>query len=382
MTTENTSSKTTLWYVLLTIGIACWGLSAAVLVTKGHGQSFGVTRGIPMGLLISSYEFFVAMGAGLAQLAALGVGFGPGFRFSSMKPFASRALALSVIATVSGMLVLSLELSHPIRLLWYSAVSPNPASPLWLMGMCYALYFAAVIGLAWMLWTGNEKGARLFALLTFGASAFSLSNMGAVLGVLDARALWHGSILPIYFLASGIASAASALVLAIRFGWVKPEQRDEMLGLLRKLLIGCVTTMIYVEYVKMSPGAYGELLEKHEATMVLLTGPLAVNFWVFEILIGLVLPLAALLFTRSTKAVVFAAFANLVGVFAMRYDLVIAGQMIPVREGTGDPVTGLLYYSATWVEWAIVIGALSAGLLVYSLFRKYILKIDKKLKLA
>ena len=102
MSNTNSSATSKIWYLILLAGVGLWVYGAAMMVLKGHGEALNVTRGIPMGILISSYEFFVAAGAGLGVLAALGQGFGPGgFAFRSLKPFVSRALALSRMSRTS-----------------------------------------------------------------------------------------------------------------------------------------------------------------------------------------------------------------------------------------------------------------------------------------
>jgi molybdopterin-containing oxidoreductase family membrane subunit len=51
----------------------------------------------------------------------------------------------------------------------------------------------------------------------------------------------------------------------------------------------------------------------------------------------------------------------------MRYDLVIAGQLVSMREGAADLVNGLLHYTPSLTEVAIVVGAISLCLLLYTL---------------
>jgi molybdopterin-containing oxidoreductase family membrane subunit len=69
----------------------------------------------------------------------------------------------------------------------------------------------------------------------------------------------------------------------------------------------------------------------------------------------MVIPLALLLRSRTRKAAFTAAALSISGIFFMRYDLVMVGQVVPldVIDHLPLPVT-LLKYTPTWVEWAVV----------------------------
>ncbi len=105
--------------------------------------------------------------------------------------------------------------------------------------------------------------------------------------------------------------------------------------------------------------------------MAMISGPLAVNFWFFEILLGMLIPFFIILATkgRSIKAAFIASCSAVIGIFFMRYDLVVAGQLFPMREATAGSrvqgvVEGLAVYSPSASEITIVVGAivLCAGL--------------------
>ena len=95
--------------------------------------------------------------------------------------------------------------------------------------------------------------------------------------------------------------------------------------------------------------------------MATLSGPLAFNFWFFEVLLGMLIPVLLLLNprTRTPGGVMWAGLLSTCGIFFMRYDLVVAGQMVSMRENAADLVGGLLHYVPSATEIAIVIGAIS-----------------------
>ena len=106
---------------------------------------------------------------------------------------------------------------------------------------------------------------------------------------------------------------------------------------------------------KLLTGLYGSIPGKAEASAALLSGPYAFNFWGLEIGLGILIPLFLLFVKRTRKATFAAAVLAISGIFFMRYDLVIAGQIVPldVIDQSPLPIT-YLSYSPTWVEMAVV----------------------------
>ena len=128
-------------------------------------------------------------------------------------------------------------------------------------------------------------------------------------------------------------------------------------------------TLVFFVVWKIIPGIYGQPPGKYEATMAIINGPFAFNFWFFEVLLGLVIPLCILFpkTTRTPKGVMYAGLSSTIGIFFMRYDLVVVGQLVTMREGTAELVGGLLHYSPSATEIAIVIGSLCTCLFLYTL---------------
>jgi Ni/Fe-hydrogenase subunit HybB-like protein len=86
---------------------------------------------------------------------------------------------------------------------------------------------------------------------------------------------------------------------------------------------------------------------------------LSTNFWVFEILVGLVMPLAILLASRmkSIQAMSTAGLLALVGQFFSRYDIVVAGQQVPQYFGW-DSLSMYMPYTPSIFEIMVVLGGL------------------------
>ncbi len=362
-----------LWFALLGVGVLIGAASALTVLVKGHGHVYNVTREIPWGILIATYVFFVVSSTGLCLVSSLGHVFG----IEKFDLIGRRAIILAIITLLTGFGAIGMELNHPIRMGIYTILSPNFSSPIWWMGTLYGLYLVLLCGEFYFLMKGHHKGAFAMGMIGFIAAVSAHSNLGAVFGLLEARPYWHGSFLPIYFILSALVSGGALVALFVYFNHKfrnidLPEHYQEFMVSLGKLQALFLTILIFFVIWKTIPGLYGQPPGKYEATMAVLTGPLAFNFWFFEVLIGMLIPVAILLNrrTRTPFGVMVAGLLSTVGIYFMRYDLVIAGQLVPMREGVDGLVNGLLSYTPSIVELGIVVGAMAFCLFLYSVAEK------------
>lgn len=359
-----------LWVGLLVIGVAIGIAGAGNVLLNGHSAVYNVTREIPWGILIATYVFLVVSSTGLCLVSSLGHVFG----IEKFEFIGKRAIILAILTLLCGFGAIAMELNHPIRMGIYAIISPNFTSPIWWMGTLYGLYLMLLCAEFFFLMKGMHKGAFAMGMIGFIAAVAAHSNLGAVFGLLEARPFWHGSFLPIYFIISALVSGGAIVSMIVYFnhkpsGGAMPQQYEDFMATLGKLQALFLMILVFFVVWKIIPGIYGHPPEKFEATMAMLTGPLAFNFWFFEVLLGLAIPVVLLLNkkTRTPYGVMMAGLSATVGIFFMRYDLVIAGQLVSMREGTADLVGGLLQYTPSMTEIAIVIGAISACLLLYTI---------------
>ena len=148
-----------------------------------------------------------------------------------------------------------------------------------------------------------------------------------------------------------------------------PMKYVDFMDSLGRLKILTLMTLVFFVVWKIIPGIYGHPPGKYEATMAIINGPFAFNFWFFEVLMGLVIPLCILFpkTTRTPTGVMFAGLSSTIGIFFMRYDLVIVGQLVSMREETANLVNGLLQYTPSITEIAITVGAICTCLFLYTL---------------
>lgn len=364
-----------LWVGLLAIGVIVGIVGVGNVLINGHSAVYNVSREIPWGILIATYVFLVVSSTGLCLVSSLGHVFG----LEKFEFIGKRAIILAILTLLCGFGAIAMELNHPIRMGLYAIISPNFSSAIWWMGTLYGLYLVLLCGELYFLMKGAHRGAFALGMLGFIAAVSAHSNLGAVFGLLEARPFWHGSFLPIYFILSALVSGGAIVSMIVYFnhkssGQPMPHKYEDFMGTLGKLQALFLMILIFFVVWKIIPGLYGHPPEKYEATVAMLSGPLAFNFWFFEVLLGLLIPVLLLLNhrTRTPYGVMIAGFSATIGIFFMRYDLVIAGQLVSMREGTADLIGGLLQYTPSATEIAIVVGSISTCLLLYTLAEKFL----------
>ncbi len=351
--------------LLTLIGVA-FGLHSFI---AGHEHTFGLTREVPWGLLIAAYVFFVVTSTGLCIVSSIGHVFG----FKNFTPIAKRAVFLSIVTIVAGFLVIAFEIQNSWRMPVGNVIGANLTSNIWWMGTLYGAYLFFMMIEFVMLQKEEHRKATMFGLAGLLTGVVAHSNLGAVFGLLNGREFWHGPYMPIYFIISAAMSGCVAIVfftyMAYRFNnWQMSEDMKKSLSSVAKLGALMMAVILFFTSWKMIAGITGNPPGKYEAIMTLVNGPYALNFWGGEILLGMVLPFALILAVRGgNMRVIFAAsVAGMIGIFFMRYDLVIIGQLIPHYHGMGlVDYPELFTYVPTAHEWLVTVAGIAFCLLLF-----------------
>jgi molybdopterin-containing oxidoreductase family membrane subunit len=103
----------------------------------------------------------------------------------------------------------------------------------------------------------------------------------------------------------------------------------------------------------------------------LLTGEFAFIFW-SAILVGMVLPVIALLFPKGRKPLPMfvIGLAVVVGAWVKRF-LIVTPTLLSPFLPMYDVPESYTHYWPTWQEWAITIGTLAGALLVITIFVRF-----------
>jgi len=329
----------------------------------GHEHTFGVSRGVPWGILIAAYVFFVVTSTGLCIVSSVGHVFG----IENFNPIAKRAVFMSIGTIIAGFLVIAFEIENSWRMPVGNVIGANPTSNIWWMGTLYGAYLFFMMIEFVMLQLNQHKIATSFGLAGLLTGIVAHSNLGAVFGLLNGREFWHGPYMPIYFITSAAMSGCVAIIfftyIAYKFnGWKMSEQMTKSMESVAKMGALMMAIIIFFTSWKMITGVTGAPPGKYEAMQALLSGSYATNFWVGEVALGMIIPFIIILAVkgRNMNALFIASVAGMIGIFFMRYDLVIVGQLVPAYHGMGlVDYPELLTYTPSLHENLVVLGGIA-----------------------
>ncbi|WP_139652112.1 NrfD/PsrC family molybdoenzyme membrane anchor subunit [Raoultibacter phocaeensis] len=370
--------------VLTAAGIAAW----IYQLVGGLGVT-GMNNGTSWGLYITCFMFFVGLSAGgliVASSASV-------FHVKEYKKVALPAVILSTVCIcLAGMFVL-IDLGS-IQRVWQIIVSPNPTSPLFWDICVITLYLAInVVYLVFMMSKkpGAENRVAIVSRFALPVAILVHSVTAWIFGLELAREGWYSAIMAPLFVVSAMDSGLALLLLSLmglnKSGLFKTDKKllSNLAGLLAVciaidgFLIGCeVLTMAY-------PGAAGA-----ETLAIMATGATAPFFW-FEIIVGILIPFAILVFAKNRARMGLVAAASVcvvVGVFCKRLWLLltsfaefnvagapgIIGGSSSAAHAAGSEAWALASaYAPTWVEIVVAVGVVSLGVLAFMILCKRLL---------
>ena len=348
------------WLMALAMLCLLAGLAGGVYAQAvGHEHAFANTREMPWGMLIGVYAYFAIISTGLCLLAALSHLFGG----NNLAPLANRMVWLSIISLLGAFLVIGLEIENPWRMPLGVVLHPNLTSNIWWMGTLYGLAVGIMLAELYLILTRRFALALILGVAGAVAEALANSNLGSVFASLNARPFWYGPQLPIFFLACAFLSGAAAVVMFTHYSHVLARKQISPTVFSGMQAAGKVMILmiflIGIANIWKFANAYCGTEEMSLTADALIRGPLATNFWAFEIGIGLVLPFILMIATRlnSVQAMSSAALMILVGQFFSRFNLVVSGQMVPQFYGL-EEVPLYLSYVPTAAEYLLVIGGI------------------------
>lgn len=356
LSTPNIKGASHLFWVATIVGVTA-GLYASMV---GHQYAYGVSREVAWGLVISSFAFFALIASGLCIISAISNAYG----VTVLAPLSTRAVYMSIVTVCTAFMLLGLGVESPWRLIIYNATSPSLTSNIWWMCTLFGIMSGCMFFRFFSLIAGRFIWAINLGIIGAVAAVGANNNVGGLFTMAADPPIWHGYQLLIFFLASSVMSGTAAIILfteiAYRLRKQKIEKETEKAlhsaGTILALMLGILIVSSISRYYSMffsdqpDPGQV--------AAIALIRGPLSLNFWLFEVAIGLLAPLVILIVTqtKNTKAMMTAAVMALVGAFFQRFDLVMAGQIIPKFPGWSDAPAYQLYFPSA-VEFLVVLGA-------------------------
>ncbi len=349
---------------------------------------FDVPHEIYWGLLIALYFYYTGMSAGSFILTSLGTVFG----IEKYKKVSKVGVIMAIVLLLFAPLHLLFDLSQPGRFLnLFTHVSLTSAMSwgvylLILYPVCLMIY-------AWYLFRqdfvkGLDKGdfkSSLYSFLLFGKKDMSEASKendrkkakffgtlgvplalavhgytGFILGNVQARAIWHTPLMPIIFLMSAMVSGTGLFIIVVmlvekfKFGRLNDDIKSliaDIANLMKWFILvdGSLMIIYFIVlwYSSESGYAAGYFLLHSEGW----------SFLGLENVLGMLVPFLILLSKKarqSIPAVVIASLLTIMGVLAMRINLVIGGQKLPL---TGSKI---VEYVTSGRDIGIVLGIVLA----------------------
>ena len=183
--------------------------------------------------------------------------------------------------------------------------------------------------------------------------------------------MWHSTIFGPYFVAGAIFSGIAALIIAMAVlrrllhleGYLEPLHFDK----LGKLLLTMSLIWGYFTFNERLMIWYGNVSDEMAVLNATMIGKYAPMFWTM-VALNFVIPVI-ILSNRKLRTVTGTVIASLgvaIGMWMERYLIIIPSQslqQLPYSWGT---------YSASWTEIIIMIAAIAAMMLMYTLFAKFV----------
>ena len=317
-------------------------------------------------ILIVLYPFITGLVAGAFILASLE----RVFNVKTLRPTYVIALLTAFSFMLVATMPLIFHLGQPLRA-WEIMITPHLTSAMAIFGFVYLWYLMVVLLLEiWfdyrvdmVIWSRDAKGFKkwIYKILSLGIrdvspesrkwddklgyivtvigipSAFLLHGyVGFIFGSIKANPWWSTVMMPVIFLFSAMVSGIALVMLVfMMINYIRKQKIDMLcLDTIAKYLFYIIIIDFTLESLDQIHRFY-EAEESFEIISLLMSGKLYVTLLIFQVFIGMVIPLVTLGFLQFYKPhekirriiYLVTGILVLVGIFFMRWNVVIGGQL-------------------------------------------------------
>lgn len=336
------------------------------ILANSQGYIFPNDIELQWGILIVVYPFITGLVAGAFILASLE----RVFKVKVLKPTYQLALLTALAFLLVATMPLISHLAQPQRA-YEIMITPHSSSAMAIFGFVYLWYLMVVLLLeiwfdyrhSMVIWAREKKGIMkwVYTILTLGVSdisprtlkwdrklgyiitvvgipsAFILHGyVGFIFGSIKANPWWSTPMMPIIFLFSAMVSGiAIVMLIYIVISTIRKKVIEtDVLDAIGKYLFFVLLLDFTLEGLDQIQRIY-EAKESFEILKLLVSGKLYLTLFVSQGLIGTLIPLTTLAFLqfykkrfRLRKTIYFiVGVLVLIGVYSMRWNVVIGGQL-------------------------------------------------------
>ena len=384
-----------IWLCLMGL-ILVAGMAGGVLVFWKGLSITNLSDLVPWGLWITIDLSSIALAAGAFSLCAAVHLFG----LKRYEPIARTATFVGLIGYTMAMLALVLDIGRPDRF-WKALVYWNPHSLLWEVTIAIMLYSTVLVfetmpifsRLEWLRKHLPKLAAKLesvhhyapiLAIIGLGLSSMHQSSLGAAYGIIKGRPFWFNPEMSVLFMFSAIVGGISLTLFASMLAsglTPKAKVNDVLIERVARFVGWLLIGYFYFRAWDALSMSYTYDPGRSEGLNLITKGPLAFNFWMGEMLLGMIIPMILLLYTptrtnRFWRMV--ALFLVAAGVVAYRWDINISGLLVVMPYVPGRAIA-YTSYRPSLVEIATGAAIIAYGLTAFSLGVKYLRVVDYSL---
>jgi len=323
------------------------GLGAAWYMEHNGHYVTGMSNRIVWGTPHVFAVFLIVAASGVLNVASIASVFGRAL----YQPLARLSGLLAVTLLIGGLAILVLDLGRPDRLI--VAMTYYNFKSIFAWNIYLYIGFFAVVAL--YLWTLFERRMNRYS-KPAGMAAFLwrlilTTGTGSIFGFLVAREAYDTALLaPMFIIMSfSFGLAIYILVLMAAYRWSERPLGDVVLQRLKNLQGVFIAAVLY--FVLVYHLTYLYMTEKHgvERFLLLDGGVYTALFWIVQVVLGGLVPLALLYHPqagRSRPVIALAAALVILGGLAQVYVIIIGGQAYPLNMFPDKIVTSSFFDGA------------------------------------
>ena len=373
------------WLAFLGI-ILLGGLATGILVFWKGLSITNLTDLVPWGLWITIDLSSIALAAGAFSLCAAVHLFG----LKRYEPIARTATFVGLIGYTMAMLALLLDIGRPDRF-WKSLVYWNTHSLLWEVTIAIMLYTTVLVfetmpifaRFEWLrkrfpkIVTKMERihqYAPILAIIGLGLSSMHQSSLGAAYGIIKGRPFWFKPEMSVLFMLSAIVGGISlTLFVSMLASRLTPKAKvnDALIERISRSVGWLLIGYFYFRAWDALSMSYTYDPGRSEGLRLMTHGPLAFNFWMVELLFGMIVPMVILLYTPTRMN----RFWRMV---AFRWDINVSGFLVVMPYVPGQAIAYTSYRPSV-IEILTGSAIIAYGLAAFSLGVKYLRVVDHTL---
>ena len=337
---------------------------------EGHYVT-GMTNQIVWGMPHVFAVFLIVAASGALNVASIA----SVFKKEDYEPLARLSGLLAIALLAGGLVVLLLDLGRPDRLIVAMTYYNFKSIFAWNIFL-YTGFFAIVGVYVWFMMDYRMyKYKKQAGLAAFIWRLILTTGTGSIFGFLVARSAYDAALMAPMFIIMSFAfgMAIFILVLMASYHWTGRQLGDDVLLRLRSLLGVFVAAVLYFIAVYHLTNLY--ITEHHgfEKFILLEGGQFTKVFWIGQVILGGLLPLALIYApgVRKSRSILSVICALIIlGGLSSMYTIIIGGQAYPLEIFPGYEVSSTFFdgvvndYTPSVYEVALGLGGIAVSLIL------------------